>query len=87
MSDFDPEPETMTPAEIKAAMKKMLAGVVPVRQQLYEGRKLTGHLENPPRWALHLSRLRELENLLRRRRVEDWLHIKDLETTFQLGSV
>jgi hypothetical protein len=82
MSDTDPE--YLSPSEIKAAMKQMLAWIEPVRQQIYEGRKLTGHMDNPPRWQLHLSRLRELESLLRRRRVEDWPEIKDLEITFRL---
>lgn len=76
--------EPLSPLEIRRQMKLMLAGCEPVRQQLYDGRKLSGHLENPPRWALHLERLREIENLLKRRRVEDWERIQDLDLTFQL---
>ncbi len=78
------EDEPLSPQEIRRRMKQMLAACGPVRQHLYEGRKLTGHLEKPPHWALHLERLRELENLLKRRRVEDWGRVQDLNLTFQL---
>lgn len=86
MNDNPDESEAsrLNPATIRAAMKQLLTGVEPLRQSIYEGRKIGAHLEHPPRWALHLQRLRELEELLRRRRVEDWPRIEDLHTTFLL---
>lgn len=76
--------EPLTPQQIRKVMKQMLAGCAPMRRQLYEGRKLCGHLQNPPNFDLHLKRLREIETLLQRRRIEDWPRIKDLEITFRL---
>lgn len=75
---------TLNPDNVRRAMQMMLPSCAGMRQVLEQGRGLSGHLQNGPRWALHLERLDELEALLRAERPEDWDRVQDLNTTFML---